>query len=460
MLTSSLYHQTFKALWLIYWLTLATAPSSAGDAQTPPAATAPAATSEKPATGAPDAIAAPASSNSPSPAASAATDSATKDAAGKPLLAVSIVYLKHLREKSLPISLLDLPPADEGVAGTKLGIADNNTTGKFLNQSFTLELTETSDLDALIKAGSDKVAEGKFFIIADIEPAGLLKLADALKGKPALIMNVGVPDDNLREEDCRANVVHLSPSRAMLADALGQYLVWKQWRNWFLMSGPQPEDKLLAEAFRRTAKRFGAKIVEEREFKYEAGSRRADGGFEQIQQQIPQFMQNAKDHDVVVVADEGQLFADYVTYRTWVPRPVAGAAGLFATSWHPANELWGGTQFQNRFKRLNNRIMRPLDYDAWVATRLAGEAMTRVQSNDFKTLIDYIHSDKFEVAAFKGVKTTLRAWNGQLRQPLIVATAKLLVSVSPQPGFLHQYSELDTLGIDKPETKCKAYLQQ
>jgi hypothetical protein len=26
--------------------------------------------------------------------------------------------------------------------------------------------------------------------------------------------------------------------------------------------------------------------------------------------------------------------------------------------------------------------------------------------------------------------------------------------VSPQPGFLHQFSELDTLGIDRPETKC------
>jgi len=29
------------------------------------------------------------------------------------------------------------------------------------------------------------------------------------------------------------------------------------------------------------------------------------------------------------------------------------------------------------------------------------------------------------------------------------------VSVSPQEGFLHQVSKLDTLGIDRPETKCK-----
>ena len=130
-------------------------------------------------------------------------------------------------------------------------------------------------------------------------------------GKPALIFNVGNADDRLREEDCRANVMHVAPTRSMLADALGQYLVWKQWRNWFLVYGPRPEDKLLADAYRRAAKKFGGKIVEEREFKQPTGSRRADGGFEQVQQQIPTFMQGAKDHDVVLVADDGQLFAEY-----------------------------------------------------------------------------------------------------------------------------------------------------
>ena len=170
-------------------------------------------------------------------------------------------------------------------------------------------------------------------------------------------------------------------------------------------------------------------------------------------------MQGAKDHDVVLVADAGNLFADYFPYRTWIPRPVAGSAGLVASSWHPALELWGGTQFQHRFKRLNSRNMRPIDYDAWVATRVVGEAATRKQTSDFKVLSSFIHSPGFEVAAFKGVATSFRSWNGQLRQPIIIGTPKLLVSVSPQQGFLHQSSVLDTLGIDKPETKCKAYTQ-
>ncbi|HEY8129093.1 MAG TPA: ABC transporter substrate-binding protein [Hyphomicrobium sp.] len=371
---------------------------------------------------------------------------------------IQVLYVKEDRQKELPLSLLDQPNADDGVAGAKLGIADDNTTGRFLNQTFKMDVLEGS-LDDLIKGASEKVAAGDAFIIADMEPDSLLKFADALAGKPALIFNVGNPDDRLREEDCRPNVMHTAPTRTMLADALAQYLVWKRWPNWLMVVGPSPQDQLLADAYRRAAKKFGGKIVEERPFKVDTGNRRADGGFEQIQQQIPQFMQGAKDHDVVIVIDEDQVFADYFPYRTWVARPIVGSAGLVPSSWHPALELWGGTQFQNRFKRLTGRIMRPLDYDAWVATRAIGEAASRKQTSDFKTLRDFMHSPSFEVAAFKGVATSFRSWNGQLREPLIVSTPKLLVSVSPQQGFLHQFSVLDTLGIDKPETKCKAYTQ-
>jgi len=370
---------------------------------------------------------------------------------------VPILYLKQLRDKNPPLSLLDLPPADDGVAGAKLGIADNNTTGQFTKQNFTLDVVESANVDDLIKAALEKGPAGSGFVVADMEPDALLKLADALAGRDAVVMNVGNADDSVREENCRANVLHIAPSRSMLADALGQYLAWKRWNNWFLIVGPQPEDKLYAEALKRAAKRFGSKIVEEREFKYEPGSRRADGGFEQVQQQIPGFTQGAKEHDIVMVSDEGSLFGEYLPYRTWSPRPVTGTAGLVASSWHPALELWGGTQFQNRFKRLANRLMRPLDYDAWLAVRVVGEAATRTKSNRFADLNKYVHTPEFEVAAFKGMKTTFRSWNGQLRQPLLVSTPKMLVSVSPQPGFLHQTSVLDTLGYDKPETKCKVY---
>ena len=132
---------------------------------------------------------------------------------------------------------------------------------------------------------------------------------------------------------------------------------------------------------------------------------------------------------------------------------------LCPSSWHPAIELWGGTQFQHRFKHMGDRTMRPLDYNAWMAARMVGEAASRTKSNKYKDLVSFMRSPKFDFAAFKGVGLSVRDWNGQVRQPVLVASPKLLVSVSPQPGFLHQSSVLDTLGVDKPETKCKAYTQ-
>ncbi len=370
---------------------------------------------------------------------------------------IAIVLARELRDVPPPLSPLDLPPQDDGVAGARLAVNDNNSTGRFLKQEFTLEVIQSSNGNELVAEAAKRAAGGVSFIVVDAAPQTLLALADALKGQSVLILNAGSSDDRLRESDCRRNVVHTAPSRAMLTDGLGQYLVWKRWRRWFLVHGTEPDDAAFAAGLRRAAKRFGASVVEERQFKYEVGSRRADGGHEQIQEQIPDLTRNAATHDVLVVADESGLFGEYLPYRTWDPRPVAGTHGLVPASWHPALEQWGATQLQNRFRRLANRPMRPLDYDAWVAVRSIGEAATRAKSTAPEDLIAHLQSSNFDLAAFKGRKLSYRDWNGQLRQPILVATAKLPVTVSPQSGFLHQFTELDTLGMDKPETNCRAY---
>ena len=170
---------------------------------------------------------------------------------------------------------------------------------------------------------------------------------------------------------------------------------------------------------------------------------------------MPMLTQGAPAHDVVVVADEKEVFGPYLPFRTWEPRPVAGTAGLRAMSWHPAHEQWGATQMQNRFERFAKRFMLPLDYQAWVAVRALGEAASRTRSGDFAPIDAFLRGDRLELAAFKGQKVTFRKWDGQLRQPIIIAGPELPVSMSPQEGFLHPNADVDTLGIDEPESKCK-----
>jgi ABC transporter substrate binding protein (PQQ-dependent alcohol dehydrogenase system) len=56
---------------------------------------------------------------------------------------------------------------------------------------------------------------------------------------------------------------------------------------------------------------------------------------------------------------------------------------------------------------------------------------------------------------FKGNRLNFRPWDNQLRQPLLLATHNWVVERAPLEGFLHQTNNLDALGFDKPESKCK-----
>ena len=367
---------------------------------------------------------------------------------------IKIGYLRWTEPRPT-ISLLDKPTPDNGLAGARLALDDNNTTGRFMGQRF--ELT-----DVPLRGDDDPVAElGKLasqdilLVLADAPGETVLKLADAAAAQKQTIFNVAAPDDALRGPDCRGDLVNVAPSRAMLADAVAQYMVWKRWTRWFLISGSHPDDALLADAYRRAAKRFGARIVMEKTYTDTGGARETDSGVVQTQQQIPVLTQGAPAYDVLVAADENEVFASYLPYRTWDPRPVVGSAGLRPTTWDATSESWGGTQVQNRFIRLFHRQMSPLDMQAWTGCRMIGEAASRTRSADPAQIMTYMHGPDFSVAAYKGQKLTLRDWDWQLRQPILLADGRTVVSISPQPGFLHQVTELDTLGVDRPETTCK-----
>ena len=370
-------------------------------------------------------------------------------------LQVPIVYLGEAIPEPPPLSLVEPVAPDKGIAGAKLATGDNNTTGQFLHQNFDL-------IEKIIPAGGDLRAvaadisgAGQKLIVADLTAPRLTELADLPDMKDAIILNVRAEDDALRASDCRPNVFHVIPSRAMKADALGQWLVSKKWMRWVLVYGTNDPDRAFADAIRRTAKRYRAEIVEERAYEFKAGSRRADTGEQQVRKQTTQLTQRLPDYDVLIVADESEVFGDYLPYRTWDPRPVVGTNGLVPTAWHRSQEQWGGTQLQRRFTRAFNRWMLERDYAAWEAVRTIGEAVTRTGSADPATLHKFIMSDSFALAAFKGKPLSFRRWDQQLRQPILLATPLMLVSVSPQEGFLHERTPLDTLGHDEPDSTCR-----
>lgn len=367
-----------------------------------------------------------------------------------------IVYLREAYpEPAIMPSLLETHPADEGLAGAQDATAEINTTGKFLGWSFRLYVV-TLPAGADIADQARRIfARGPSVIVADLRADDLLKLADAPATKDALILDMRTTEDNLRQQDCRANVFHILPNQAMRADALAQFLVEKRWTRWFLMQGPTQQDAVYAADVRRAARRYGARIVAARSYDYNPGSRRSDTGYQQIQTQMPLATQIGTDYDVLFVADTTDLFGDYLPYNTHDARLVVGTQGLIATSWTPAFQSYSALQMQHRFKLFAHREMTELDYGGWLAVGIIGDAVIRGRTNSPAGIRAYLRSDNFLIAGFKGQGLTFRSWDQQLRQPVLIAQPLMVVSMSPQSGFLHPGNTTDTLGFDQPETRCR-----
>jgi ABC transporter substrate binding protein (PQQ-dependent alcohol dehydrogenase system) len=368
---------------------------------------------------------------------------------------VTVTYLARDEPPLEPLSLAEPILTDEGLMGARQALDDNQTTGRFLGHHYRLVERIVPEDAEIGEVFDQALAAGERLFVVDLRKDDLLALAPKADAAGAYLFNGRAEDDELRTSLCFESVLHIAPSRAMKADALAQYLIWKQWPSWFLMRGSKPADIAFADAIKRAAGRYGAEIVEEREYAFVEFARRTDSGHAQVQRQMPVLTQDVPEYDVLIVADESDIFGEYLPYRTWDPRPVAGTQGLVPTAWSRVHEQWGGTQVQRRFEQFSGRWMTERDYNAWLATRIIGEAVTRSQSGEAKVLHDYVMSDDFEIAAFKGEALTFRSWDQQLRQPILLANPRVLVSVSPQEQFLHQRTPLDTLGYDEPESDCR-----
>ncbi|KQP68745.1 ABC transporter substrate-binding protein [Methylobacterium sp. Leaf112] len=377
-----------------------------------------------------------------SEAAAAPTPAATETRIG-------LIYRPELAPSSYDA---EAAPEDEGVAGARMAIKDNNTTGRFTKQTYALDEIALDATKSPVDAARELTGRGIKFLVLALPADAVLAVADAVKGEGVTVFNVAAPDDRLRGVDCRRNVFHVLPSRAMQTDALAQFFTLMRWRKMFLITGPQDGDRLYAEAFKNSARKFNLKITAEKPWTF--GPLAKARGDTPTRSEAMVFTRGV-DYDLAIVADEANDWGDYVPFRTVDPRPVAGTQGLIATTWHPTLETWGAAQAQNRFRRQAGRLMRPLDYQAWAAVRSIGEAATQKKTADPAVLAPYFADPAFSLPAYKGVSLTYRPWDHQLRQPVIVVQPKAMVSVAPEQGFTHQRTPLDTLGIDLPETTCK-----
>ncbi|EIJ44067.1 hypothetical protein BegalDRAFT_3246 [Beggiatoa alba B18LD] len=316
-----------------------------------------------------------------------------------------------------------------------------------LNINLMLEKSQGNTVDELMGELDKLYAKGVRFFLVDVPSTTLAQLGQRTKGKDILIFNISALDTNLRNEACQAHVLHLAPSWEMLTDAVAQYLISRKWRDVLELKGTNPDDIQLHEAFTRSAKRFGLKVIEVRDYVLGRDPR------DREQNNVTLLTSNA-DYDVVFVADGTGDFARSVPYQTQFPRLVVGAAGLVPDWWHWSWERNGAPQVNGRFTKEGRRHGTGYDWSAWIGIKIIAEAIQRKNTLDFATLRDYIRSDEIVIDSVKGSRSSFRPWNNQLRQAIFLTADNWVVATAPLAGFMHQTNNLDTLGYDEKENRC------
>lgn len=341
---------------------------------------------------------------------------------------------------------IPVTPLGRAVAGAEVAILDSEFIGREIGIDFNLEVARNDNMEALALIIRRWVNEGIHFIVADLPATELLWLADSVFGLPVTIFNISAPDDALRGEQCRTNVIHSIPSRRMLTDALVQMLAERRWSDVLVLRGPKPEDAATIDALVRSAEAFGINIVEVRDF--------AEDPRNAATANIA-LLTAGPEHDIVFIADATGEFAVTVPYQTNDPRPVVGAAGLVAAAWHWSWERSGAPQLNARFEFLAERRTGPEDWAAWVSVRAVVQSVLRTGSTDYPDLLAFILSDQMSLDGAKGSPLSVRQWNQQLRQPILITTSNNVVERAPLEGFIDPVNDLDTLGVPQSQSACR-----
>lgn len=364
------------------------------------------------------------------------------------ILNTKILYLEQKIQKPPVLSNIIEEPNDLGLKGAQVAVIDSNKSAKFLNQNFELIEKISYDENELITAFEDFIKANNSYVILNVETTLFEKIVKNPLSKNALLINASNESTQIRKNYCVKNLIHTSASNAMLYDGLVQFLVKRNFKNILLISGKNPKDLEIKDDIKRAVKKFGAKIIAEKTWENNSDIRR------KASDELPVFTQ-AKDYDVILIADYYGDFGELIYFNSWLPRPVAGTQGLTPVLWHKVIEAWGAAQMQSRFEKFASRWMQSRDYSNWLAVRTIITSISKTNTNDLKTNLDFIYSDEFDVGAYMGRKLSFRDYNGQVRIPISLVQPRALISTSPQVGFLHPITDLDTLGIAPFEMECK-----
>lgn len=338
-------------------------------------------------------------------------------------------------------------PSDAGKAtelhrGAALGLDDANALATLFGKRLRLETT-TDRADG--QAGRALARAGALAVVGGAGPGGgeaLLRVAT--DGTPAL--NVGAPDDHLRNEGCERRAFHVVPSVSMYVDALAQLLIeQRKLARWVVAGDGSPRGAEIEAAARRSVARRGGTVVDDpaaADIVLLAVDDRA------VEAAMARAIAEGRRPDRIAGIGEAGLRL-----------PSERAAGLWALGWHHEVVRFSARELNGRFRRRWNAPMTETSWAAWAALKLVGEAVVRAGAIDGAALVAFMESaPPFD--GHKGEALTFRRWDHQLRQPLYVAGPRKREDIGGPPGPLGVVADvggknLDALGMAMAESRCR-----
>tara|TARA_Y100001936_G_scaffold253534_1_gene318792 strand:- start:2935 stop:4113 length:1179 start_codon:yes stop_codon:yes gene_type:complete len=350
-------------------------------------------------------------------------------------------------DENLIYARIQLKPTGRPLIAVKIAEEESKMMGDALGINFILENFSFDNIDNLNNFINKN--DENFIYIVDLSTADLKNLNQNISKEEVIIFNVSSNDNLLRNENCNKKIFHTIPSYNMLTDSLGQFLIKKNWKKVILLKGPHEEDIQFAQSFKNSSNKMGIQIVEEKDFILSNDPR------EREQNNIA-LLSGDKKHDVIFLSDTEGEFGRYVPYNTKLPRPIIGTTGLTPETWHWSFERHGAPQLNSRFeKKETNRRMSGYDYAAWISFKSIVKAVKNTRSILYEDIVKALTDKNLRLDGFKGGSLSFREWNNQLRQPILLSTHNALIEKTPIKGFLHEINDMDTLGKDLKETKCK-----
>ena len=333
--------------------------------------------------------------------------------------------------------------------GAKLGLRDSRIIGRSLGIKFKLiEHVVANDGDVAAAIEALRRDAGAQAFLLDLPAQSLRAAAERLADAPVLLFNLRSRDDDLRSAVCTPNLFHAAPSHRMLTDALAQYLFKKGWTKVLMLRGPGPADAAYADAFLASARRLRIEIVADRAFELTNDPRKRG-------ESNVALLTGGGDYDVIFIADRDGEFGRYVAYQSYLPRPLIGDQGLTPAAWHWTWERHGAPQLNQRFARIEkSRRMAGADWAAWIGVKSVVAAIRNTGATELGGLRKFLIDPATTIDGYKGAPSSYRAWNHQLRQPILLHIHNAVIARAPIEGFLHPDNYLDTLGIDKKESSC------